>query len=181
ASAGTMNNLSFGGAQLDGEGGSFTHYETHGGGAGGGPRLGGAHAVQTHMTNTRNTPVEALENELPVRVLRQTVRRGTGGEGARPGGDGLVRRLSFLTDVRLSWMAERQRCAPFGVKGGASGAPGEAWVRRPGDEADHRLTPKAALDLPAGSEVEIRTPGGGGHGQGRQEPSPGDRAVGGTD
>jgi N-methylhydantoinase B len=181
ASAGTMNNLSFGGAQLDGEGRSFTHYETHGGGAGAGPRLGGAHAVQTHMTNTRNTPVEALENELPVRVVRQTVRRGTGGEGARPGGDGLVRRLSFLTDVRLSWMAERQRCAPFGVDGGASGAPGEAWVRRPGDDADHQLTPKAALDLPAGSEVEIRTPGGGGHGQGRREPSPGDRADGRTD
>ncbi len=167
ASAGTMNNLSFGGARLGEEGGSFTHYETHGGGAGAGPRLGGAHAVQTHMTNTRNTPVEALENELPVRVLRQTVRRGTGGAGARQGGDGLVRRLGFLTDVRLSWLAERQRRGPFGVGGGADGAPGEAWVRRPGTGSDERLTPKAALDLPAGAEVEIRTPGGGGHGEAR--------------
>ena len=116
------------------------------------------------MTNTRNTPVEALENELPVRVLRQTVRRGTGGDGARAGGDGLVRRLSFLTDVRLSWLAERQRRAPFGADGGAPGASGEAVVRRSGTQHDERLTPKAALDLQAGAEVEIRTPGGGGHG-----------------
>ncbi|MDG1986286.1 MAG: hydantoinase B/oxoprolinase family protein [Planctomycetota bacterium] len=164
ASAGTMNNLSFGGAHLGGGGEAFTHYETHGGGAGAGPRRGGAHAVQTHMTNTRNTPVEALENELPVRVLRQTVRRGTGGDGARAGGDGLVRRLSFLTDVRLSWLAERQRRAPFGADGGAPGASGEAVVRRSGTQHDERLTPKAALDLQAGAEVEIRTPGGGGHG-----------------
>ena len=162
ASAGTMNNLSFGGPRP--EGGAFTHYETHGGGAGAGPSRPGAHAVQTHMTNTRNTPVEALENELPVRVLSQTVRRGTGGAGARAGGDGLVRRLRFLTDVRLSWMGERQRRAPFGAAGGAPGTMGEAYVRRVGADEDERLSPKAAADLHAGSEVELRTPGGGGHG-----------------
>ena len=162
ASAGTMNNLSFGGPTPSG--GAYTHYETHGGGAGAGPERAGAHAVQTHMTNTRNTPVEALENELPVRVLRQTIRRGSGGEGERPGGDGMARRLRFLTDVRLSWMAERQRSAPYGLAGGQPGATGEAWVRRSAAEGDERLTPKAALDLPAGAELEIRTPGGGGHG-----------------
>ncbi|MEM9799521.1 MAG: hydantoinase B/oxoprolinase family protein [Planctomycetota bacterium] len=163
ASAGTMSNLSFGGVR-SGSGEAFTHYETHGGGAGAGSRRSGAHAVQTHMTNTRNTPVEALENEMPVRVVRQTIRRGTGGAGARPGGDGIVRRLRFLTDVRVSWLAERQREVPYGVAGGQAGARGEALVRPRGASQDERLTPKAALDLPAGSELELRTPGGGGHG-----------------
>ncbi|MEM9382391.1 MAG: hydantoinase B/oxoprolinase family protein [Planctomycetota bacterium] len=163
-SAGTMNNLSFGGARADGT--SFTHYETHGGGAGAGESRAGAHAVQTHMTNTRNTPVEALESEMPVRVVAQTVRRGTGGAGERAGGDGIRRRLRFLTDVRLSWMGERQRRSPQGASGGGPGAVGEALVRRAGDGTDEPLTPKAAVDLDAGSEVEVRTPGGGGHGGG---------------
>lgn len=175
ASAGTMNNLSFGGVRADGR--AFTHYETHGGGAGGGPTRSGAHAVQTHMTNTRNTPIEALENEMPVRILSQTVRRGSGGAGARAGGDGLVRRLRFLTDVRLSWMAERQRCAPPGAAGGEPGAPGRAVVRRPGAHEDEPVSPKAAFDLEASSEFELRTPGGGGHGAPGEPPEshPGNR------
>ncbi|MEM8712076.1 MAG: hydantoinase B/oxoprolinase family protein [Planctomycetota bacterium] len=162
ASAGTMNNLSFGGVAPGDR--SFTHYETHGGGAGAGPTRQGAHAVQTHMTNTRNTPIEALETEMPVRVLRQTVRRGSGGEGARAGGDGLERRLRFLVDVRLAWMGERQRQAPYGLLGGRRGRLGTAALRLPDAEEDAPLDPKAALDLPAGAEFELRTPGGGGHG-----------------
>ncbi|QDV06559.1 Acetophenone carboxylase delta subunit [Planctomycetes bacterium Poly30] len=161
ASAGTMNNLSFGGTTASGR--SFTHYETHGGGAGAGPRFAGAHAVQTHMTNTRNTPIEALETEMPVRVLSQTVRRDSGGKGARAGGDGIVRRLRFLVDVRLAWMGERQRQAPYGLQGGQRGSLGTASVQPPGEPA-RTLDPKAALDLPAGAEFEVRTPGGGGHG-----------------
>lgn len=162
ASAGTMSNLSFGGARPGGA--AFTHYETHGGGAGAGPRRPGAHALQTHMTNTRNTPVEALEAELPVRVLRQTIRRGSGGAGARPGGDGLTRRLRFQTDVRLSWMSERASSGPYGLAGGAAGTPSEAFVRPSGALTDVPVDPKATLDLAAGSEFELRTPGGGGHG-----------------
>lgn len=162
ASAGTMNNLSFGGIRPSGE--AFTHYETHGGGAGAGPTRPGAHGVQTHMTNTRNTPIEALEAEMPVRVLKQTLRRGSGGGGARLGGDGIQRRLRFLTAVRLAWMGERQRRAPYGLKGGQKGALGAAFVKFPtGDE--ETLDPKAALDLAAGSEFEVRSPGGGGHGE----------------
>lgn len=161
ASAGTMNNLSFGGQTPEGR--AFTHYETHGGGAGAGPRWPGAHAVQTHMTNTRNTPIEALETEMPVRVIRQTVRRESGGPGARPGGDGIERRLRFLVDVRLAWMGERQRQAPYGLQGGQRGSLGAASVQLPG-ESMRALDPKAALDLPAGAEFEVRTPGGGGHG-----------------
>jgi len=162
ASAGTMTNLSFGGQRAGGD--AFTHYETHGGGAGAGPTRVGAHAVQTHMTNTRNTPVEALETSFPVRVVSQTVRRGSGGAGARPGGDGLVRRLRFLVDTRVALMAERFRRAPWGASGGADGARGEASVRAPGADADEPLPGKATLNLPAGSELEVRTPGGGGHG-----------------
>lgn len=161
-SAGTMSNLVFGGT--DATGTAFTHYETHGGGAGAGPTLPGAHGVQTHMTNTRNTPVEAIEIEMPVRVECQTLRRQSGGAGARPGGDGIVRRLRFLRDVRVSWMAERQRIAPGGAEGGADGATGKAFIRRPGDDEGARTSPKATLQLPAGSTFELRTPGGGGHG-----------------
>lgn len=173
ASAGTMNNLSFGGTTAAGR--AFTHYETHGGGAGAGPQRPGAHGVQTHMTNTRNTPIEALETEMPVRIISQTLRRGSGGDGARRGGDGILRRVRFLADVRLAWMGERQRRAPYGVQGGARGSLGAAFVQYPevpGTTAQGpgeipgpaALDPKAALDLPAGSEFELRSPGGGGHG-----------------
>ena len=159
ASAGTMSNLTFGAPD-----GRFAYYETVAGGAGAGPEGGGAHAVQTHMTNTRNTPIEALENELPVRVLSQTVRRGSGGLGARRGGDGVVKRLAFLEDVRVGWIAERQASGPWGLEGGGPGRPGGARVRRAGERRDRPLAGKAALELPAGSELEVRTPGGGGHG-----------------
>ena len=162
ASAGTMNNLSFGGVRADGRG--YTHYETHGGGAGGGPQRPGAHGVQTHMTNTRNSPIEALEIEMPVEIVKQTLRRGSGGAGEHPGGDGIVRRLRFTGDARVAWMGERQRSGPYGLSGGAPGAPGEARIQTPGEE-ERTLDPKAALDLSAGSEIEIRTPGGGGFGR----------------
>ncbi len=169
ASAGTMNNLSFGGTTASGR--AFTHYETHGGGAGAGPRSPGAHAVQTHMTNTRNTPIEALETEMPVRIVSQTVRRGSGGDGARRGGDGILRRVRFLVDVRLAWMGERQRQAPYGALGGRRGSLGTASVQWPAEDGNpdqpgetRTLDPKAAIDLPAGAEFELRSPGGGGHG-----------------
>lgn len=162
ASAGTMSNLTFGAPD-----GRYTYYETIAGGAGAGPSGAGAHALQTHMTNTRNTPIEALETQLPVRVLAQTVRRGSGGAGKHPGGDGLRKRLRFLEDVRLGWIAERQEAGPWGLSGGEPGAAGGARVRLAGDRKDRPLPGKAARDLPAGSEVEVRTPGGGGYGRSR--------------
>lgn len=159
ASAGTMSNLTLGGAD-----GSFAYYETNAGGAGGGPTRAGAHAVQTHMTNTRTTPIEALETELPLRVLAWTVRRGTGGAGARPGGDGVLRRLRVLADARVGWIADRATRGPYGLAGGAAGAVGRASLRFPGEPHERVLPGRAGVDLPAGGEVTVETPGGGGHG-----------------
>ena len=161
ASSGTMSNLTFGG-EVGGE--PFAYYETIAGGAGAGPRGAGAHAVQTHMTNTRNTPVEALETQLPVRVLRYTVRRRSGGRGRLAGGDGVVRRLRFLAAVRLGFVAERTRSGPWGRAGGGPGRPGGARLRLPDAGRDRALPGKGMWDLPPGSEVEVRTPGGGGFG-----------------
>jgi N-methylhydantoinase B len=159
ASAGTMSNLTFGAAD-----GAFAYYETLAGGAGGGPQGPGAHALQTHMTNTRNTPIEALETELPVRVLCTTVRRGSGGAGAAPGGDGVRKRLRFLAPARVGFVAERQSRGPWGLEGGHPGATGGVAWRAPGARRDRALSGKVALDLPRGAELEILTPGGGGFG-----------------
>lgn len=159
ASAGTMSNLSFGSSS---EG--FAYYETLAGGAGGGPDGPGAHALHTHMTNTRNTPVEVLENELPVRVLSTTIRRGSGGQGEHPGGDGIVRRLRFLSPARVGWVADRQLQGPWGLAGGSAGEPGGAAWRPVGARRDRPLEGLTALDVEAGAELELRTPGGGGYG-----------------
>ncbi len=157
ASAGTMSNLTFGG-------GDFTYYETIAGGAGAGPAGAGAHAVQTHMTNTRNTPIEALEAHVPARVTAYTVRRRSGGRGARRGGDGVRRSLLVLAPVRVGFVAERQAAGPWGLAGGGSGAPGRARLRLPGARSARRLAGKTSFDAPAGAELVIETPGGGGHG-----------------
>ena len=158
ASAGTMSNLTFGGA-------GFSHYETHGGGAGGGPAGPGASGVQTHMTNTRNTPVEVLETSMPVRVLRYGLRVKSGGAGRARGGDGLVRRLRFLAGCHVGWVAQRGRSGPYGLAGGERGAPGAARLIRAGGGRGRRLPGEASVEVNAGDEVEVRTPGGGGWGQ----------------
>jgi N-methylhydantoinase B len=162
ASAGTMSNLTFGGADPDRP--AFAYYETLAGGAGGGPAGAGLSAVQTHMTNTRNTPIEALETHLPVRILRCTIRRGSGGRGAERGGDGVERRLRFLAPARLGWMSDRQRRGPWGLAGGGAGKPGRARVRLTPRSSERRLPGIASIELPAGAEVSIETPGGGGWG-----------------
>ncbi|MEW6073702.1 MAG: hydantoinase B/oxoprolinase family protein, partial [Planctomycetota bacterium] len=129
ASAGTMSNLAFGGGGNDPAGGPvFAYYETIAGGAGAGPERAGASAVHTHMTNTRNTPIEALETAYPVRVLACGVRRGSGGAGRHRGGEGIVKRLLFLAPCRVSWVAERQERGPGGLAGGGAGRPGGARV-----------------------------------------------------
>lgn len=161
ASQGTMNNITIGG--LDPRSGRpFTYYETVAGGAGGGPKRSGASAVQVHMTNTRNTPVEAVETSFPVRVERYAVRTGSGGTGLHPGGDGVVRSLRLLVPARITVIAERQRVAPWGLAGGAAGAGGYALLED--QRGPRRLPAKASLDAAAGTILHVATPGGGGWG-----------------
>lgn len=148
---GTMNNLTLGF-------GDRVYFETLAGGQGASIAADGPSAVHVAMSNTLNTPVEALEVAMPVRVERYAVRRGSGGAGARRGGDGVVRRLRLLADADVSLIAERRRGAPAGAHGGSPGAPGETLV----DGAP--VAGKWRGHLPAGSVIEQRTPGGGGHG-----------------
>src|SRR5690606_10432776 len=158
AGQGTMNNLLVGG---DG----WVYYETVAGGQGGRPGAAGMSGVHTGMTNTRNTPIEALERAFPLRVLRQRLRRGSGGAGRHPGGEGIERDLLVLEDVTLSLITERRVSRPWGLHGGEPGAPGENWLLPGGDEARaERLPDKCTWRLRAGDVVRMRTPGGGGWG-----------------
>ena len=160
ASQGTMNNLTFGGRQ-PGTGQPFAYYETMGGGAGAGPQdTRAASGVHVHMSNTRNTPIEALEHALPVRVECYALRRGSGGRGRHPGGDGLRRDLRFLVPVTATVLSERRRRAPWGLAGGQPGAPGRNQLIRAG--VAQELPGKFTLELQAGDVLSIQTPGGGG-------------------
>jgi N-methylhydantoinase B len=160
ASQGTMNNVMFGGRRRDGS--PFTYYETLGGGAGGGPHSRGAHCIQVHMTNTANTPVEALEAAYPVRIQTYCRRRDSGGSGANPGGDGLDRTIQFLVDARVTLLTERRVLAPYGLRGGSAGEPGSNTLLLGGNEIE--CAGKCSMAVPAGGAVRIRTPGGGGWG-----------------
>jgi N-methylhydantoinase B len=148
---GTMNNVTLGDA-------GFSYYETIGGGQGACPDADGPTGVHVAMSNTRNTPVEALELEFPLRVTTYTVRRGSGGAGRRRGGDGVVREIEALRDMTFSVLAERRRHAPPGADGGEDGARGRTLLD--GEE----LSPKAVGALRAGQRLRLETPGGGGHG-----------------
>ena len=166
ASSGTMSNLSFGGmraADASPAGAAYTYYETIAGGAGGGPRGAGAHALHTHMTNTRNTPIEALETQFPVRVTALAVRRGSGGHGAARGGDGIEKRVRFLGGARVGWIADRSVRGPWGQAGGEAGRAGGAEVLRSAGRREV-LTPQSTIEVDAGDEIRIVTPGGGGFG-----------------
>jgi len=158
ASQGTMNNLTIGGR-------GWVYYETVAGGQGGRPGRAGMSAVHTGMTNTRNTPVEALERAFPLRVVQYAVRRGSGGAGAAAGGDGIVRDLQVLEDCTASLITERRVSRPWGLAGGAPGAAGENWLLVGGDEHDARpLADKVTIRLEAGDVIRMATPGGGGWG-----------------
>ena len=159
ASQGTMNNLMVGG---DG----WVYYETIAGGQGGRPDgRAGMSGVHTAMTNTLNTPVEALERAYPMRVLRYRLRRGSGGVGAAAGGDGIERDLQMLENATVSLITERRRSAPWGLAGGGSGAVGENWLLPGGDESRAmRLVDKCTVQLSAGDVLRMLTPGGGGWG-----------------
>jgi N-methylhydantoinase B/oxoprolinase/acetone carboxylase alpha subunit len=126
------------------------------------------------MTNTRNTPIEALERAYPMRVLRYRLRRGSGGEGAAVGGEGIERDLLVLEDVTLSLITERRRTPPWGTAGGGPGAVGETWLLPQGDEARaERLPDKCTIALTAGDVLRMLTPGGGGWAVDTIPPPPG--------
>jgi N-methylhydantoinase B len=158
---GTMNNTTIGGAWPDGR--PFTYYETIAGGYGGGPRIAGANATHSHMTNTLNTPVEALEHAYPLRVDEYSVRDDSGGQGRHRGGEGVVRRVRALHDAQFALLTERRVRGPGGRDGGGDGAPGENSVVRAGGETDS-LPAKCSGVLRPGDSLVIRTPGGGGWG-----------------
>jgi N-methylhydantoinase B len=148
---GTMNNVTLGNRR-------FTYYETIGGGQGACPDAEGPSGVHVAMSNTLNTPAEALELAYPLRVRRSELRLGSGGSGRRHGGDGILRELEVLEDCRLSILSERRRHAPRGAEGGGHGARGRNFVN--GEEVPSKLT----RQLRAGDVVRIETPGGGGWG-----------------
>jgi len=156
ASQGTMNNLAMGSR---GGARAWDYYETLGGGMGGGSRRAGLSAVQSHMTNTLNTPVEVLEMNFPLRIRRYQIRYGSGGRGRHPGGDGLIREFEFLQPAQVTLLTERRRHRPWGLSGGSPGKPGENW------RGQQSLPGKASLELAAGERLTLCTPGGGGWGE----------------
>ncbi len=156
ASQGTMNNLTFGDA-------GHQYYETIAGGAGAGPGFDGASGVQTHMTNSRLTDPEVLENRHPVLVREFRYRRGSGGHGRHRGGDGLVRAIEFRAPMTVAVLSNHRRIAPFGLAGGGAGAAGINRLRRASGESI-LLPACAAAQVEPGDEIVIETPGGGGFG-----------------
>jgi N-methylhydantoinase B len=164
ASSGTMNNLSFGGIDPR-TGEPFAYYETIAGGMGARPTADGLSGVHTHMTNSLNTPIEALESAYPVRVRRYSLRRGSGGGGKFRGGEGIIREMEFLTEVRGSILSDRRQFGPYGLAGGKPGRPGINQLMVQGRK--RHLTGKAAFRAPRGSVLKIETPGGGGWGKSR--------------
>ncbi|MFQ6131012.1 MAG: hydantoinase B/oxoprolinase family protein, partial [Armatimonadota bacterium] len=143
----------------------FAYYETVAGGMGARPGADGLSGVQCHMTNTLNTPVEALEHAYPLRVRRYELRRGSGGAGAYRGGDGLIREIEALSAAELSLLSDRRRTRPYGLAGGAPAEAGRNVLVRNGRETE--LPGKCNLKLEAGDVVRVATPGGGGHGSPR--------------
>jgi N-methylhydantoinase B len=166
ASQGTMNNLTIGG--IDPRSGQtareFSYYETVAGGMGARPDHDGLSAVHTHMTNSLNTPAEALEYAYPLRVREYRIRKGSGGKGKHRGGDGVIREIETLAPARMSLLADRRKRGPYGLAGGDDGKAGSAAIIRKGGGA-RRIGSKGSWELEAGNRVRIETPGGGGFGK----------------
>jgi N-methylhydantoinase B len=162
ASQGTMNNLTVGGQRSDGA--PFAYYETIGGGMGASATGDGLDGAQVHMTNTLNTPVEALEMAFPFRLECYGLRRGSGGAGQRRGGDGIVREYRFLAPVTVTMLSERRARAPWGLAGGAVGAVGRNVLVRANGVTEELLS-KFTRRAFAGDRLRIETPGGGGWGE----------------
>jgi N-methylhydantoinase B/oxoprolinase/acetone carboxylase alpha subunit len=167
ASQGTMNNVTLGGKRPDGS--PFAYYETIGGGMGGRNGLHGLSGVHTHMSNTRNTPIEAIEHYLPVRIRRYALRHGSGGGGLYHGGEGIIREYEMLVDTSVTLLSERRANHPYGANGGSPGGCGRNTVVR-ADGSIEVLGAKATLKLKAGDGLRIESPGGGGFGSITCEP-----------
>lgn len=162
-SSGTMNNLTIGGID-ERTGEPFAYYETIAGGMGARPDRDGVSGVHTHMTNSLNTPAEALEYAYPLRVTRYSLRQGSGGAGRFRGGDGIVREIELLADAEVTLLADRRDRGPYGLHGGVDGAPGRTQVIH-GDGTQEIIPGKASLRLQKGNRVRIESPGGGGWGK----------------
>jgi N-methylhydantoinase B len=163
AASGTMNNLTIGG--IDPRSGEpFAYYETIAGGMGAAPTKDGVSGVHTHMTNSLNTPAEALEYAYPVRLRQYSLRSKSGGEGLHTGGDGIIREIEALTDAQVTLLADRRSRGPYGLAGGADGAPGRTLIVRRDGSAEE-IPGKTSVRLCPGDRVRIESPGGGGWGR----------------
>ncbi len=163
AASGTMNNLTIGGVDPRTRE-PFAYYETIAGGMGARPGKPGVSGVHTHMTNSLNTPAEALEYAYPLRVRRYSLRPGSGGRGRFRGGDGIVREIEVLTDCEVTLLADRRTRGPWGLSGGADGVPGKTFITRR-DGSVETMPAKFSTRLRTGERITIETPGGGGWGQ----------------
>jgi len=166
ASQGTMNNVTIGGGG-SGEA-AFAYYETIGGGMGALPDRDGPSAIHSHMTNTLNTPAEALEYAYPLRVLCYEIRSGSGGAGKFRGGDGIRRDVQLLTEAQATLLTERRERGPYGLNGGQPGVPGQNLILR--EDQEIRLPGKGSVDLLPGDVLSLQTPGGGGYGAIERDP-----------
>jgi N-methylhydantoinase B len=163
AAAGTMNNLTIGG--IDPRSGEpFAYYETIAGGMGARPTKPGISGVHTHMTNSLNTPAEALEYAYPLRVRRYSLRPGSGGAGRHRGGDGIIREIEVLTDCEVTLLSDRRTHGPWGLAGGKAGSPGQTTIIR-GQGLVEEMPGKFSTRLRKGERIRIETPGGGGWGR----------------
>ena len=162
ASQGTMNNLTIGGTDWR-TGKQFAYYETVAGGMGARPGLNGIDGTHTHMTNSLNTPAEAMEYAYPMRVRRYSIRSGSGGAGQFRGGDGVVREVELLTDAQVTILSDRRKTRPYGLNGGEPGAPGRTiLITKKGERV---LAGKDSTHADAGDRIRIETPSGGGWGK----------------
>jgi len=163
AASGTMNNLTIGGIDPR-TGEPFAYYETIAGGMGARPSKAGVSGVHTHMTNSLNTPAEALEYAYPLRVRTYSLRPGSGGAGKHRGGDGIVREIEVLADAEVTLLADRRTRGPYGLNGGSTGTEGRATLTR-NDRSSQTLPGKFNVRLRKGERIRIETPGGGGWGE----------------
>ncbi|MGA3315701.1 MAG: hydantoinase B/oxoprolinase family protein [Candidatus Korobacteraceae bacterium] len=183
ASSGTMNNLTIGGMDdrhsagvprsslplaRAGRAVPFAYYETIAGGSGASAAHDGVSGVHTHMTNSLNTPAEALEYSYPLRVMKYALRAGSGGEGKHRGGDGIVREVEVLADATVTLLADRRKSRPYGLAGGEDGAPGRTEILR-ADGSTELMPSKGSTRLRRGERVRIETPGGGGWGKAEKD------------
>jgi N-methylhydantoinase B len=141
----------------------FTYYETIAGGMGARPGKAGVSGIHTHMTNSMNTPAEALEYAYPLRVRAYSLRAGSGGRGKFRGGDGIIREIEVLTDCEVTLLSDRRSRGPWGLAAAEDGSPGRAFLTRIDGTTEH-LPAKASTRLRKGERITIETPGGGGWG-----------------